>query len=82
MGGGDGGWEGGLAYGEFVCGVDFNMKFDGLFVLAYGMSVRELDFNVEVDGFCGGLVHGVDFNVEVDGVFGVTYGGFGPWGRL
>ena len=52
MGGGGGG---GMAYGGFVRGVDFNMKFDGLFVVAYVMLVRELDFNVEVDGLCGGI---------------------------
>ena len=33
-----------------VCGVDFNVVAESLFVVAYGMVVCGLDLNIKVDG--------------------------------
>ena len=41
-----------VAYGVGVCGVDFNVKVDGLFVVACGVVVCGFDFNLEVDILC------------------------------
>ena len=35
-----------------VCGVDFNVEVNGLFVVAYGVVVSWVDFNVEVEDLC------------------------------
>ena len=39
-----------------VCGVNFNIEVDGLFVVAYGVMVCGVDFNVKyADVFCGSM---------------------------
>ena len=56
-----------------VCGVDFNVEVDGLFVVAYGVVVCGFDFNMEVDGLFvvayGVLVSGLDLKWRCIEVF-------------